>query len=66
MIDIFYPVSLSFDKFEKECFSVSYDISSYRISFIYSTYIKKKVRVFIMYTDISNYKPQLARPHIFH
>ena len=33
--------------------------------FSYSTYINK-VRVFIMYTDICNYKPQLARAHIFH
>jgi hypothetical protein len=32
--------------------------------FSYSTYINK-VRVFIMYTHICNYKPQLARPHIF-
>ena len=61
MIDSFYPVSLSFDKFEKECFSVSYVI----IFLSYSTYINK-IRVFIMYTDIRNYKPQLARGHIFH
>ena len=61
MIDSLYPVSLSFDKFEKESFSVSYVI----IFLSYSTYINK-VRVFIMYTDIGNYKPQLARAHIFH